>query len=111
MIDASGKMNDLVEKYKAKALILAKKTLGAGGRVALYDFRTENGEITPVEHCNFENCTLAVFERELTGIQATGNNSRSLLSSSLYTMKSLTWKYGSTKSLVMITDGDLLRAN
>ncbi len=111
VIDASGKMNDLVEKYKAKALILARKTLGAGGRVALYDFRTENGEVIPVEHCNFENCTLAVFERELAGIQTTGDNSRSLLSSSLHTMKSLTWKYGSTKSLVMITDGDLLGAN
>ena len=103
-------MASMIEKYKAEALRLATETLNSGGRVALYDYRDLSDPYTPVEHCNFETCTLEVFENELAVIQADGGGDgpESLLSASFHTMTSLKWKYGATKSLVVLTDADFL---
>lgn len=110
LIDSTGSMADMIEKYKAEALRLATETLNSGGRVALYDYRDLSDPYTPVEHCNFETCTLEVFENELATIQADGGGDtpESLLSASFHTMTSLKWKYGATKSLVVLTDADFL---
>lgn len=110
LIDSTGSMNSMIDKYKAEALRLATETLNSGGRVALYDYRDLEDPYMPVEHCNFETCTLEVFENELTTINADGGGDtpESLLSASFHTMQSLNWKYGATKSLVVLTDANFL---
>lgn len=106
LIDSTGSMGGLINNYKAEALRLAEKTLSSGGRVALYDYRDLTDPYTPVEHCNFESCTLESFQAGLDEItiDGGGDDNESLLSASLHVMKSLKWKLGSTKSLVILTD-------
>ena len=110
LIDSTGSMASMIEKYKAEALRLARQTLSSGGRVALYDYRDLDDPYNPVEHCDFNSCTLEVFERELASIPTDGggDDAESLLSASFHVMTSLKWKYGSTKSLVVLTDANFL---
>lgn len=110
LIDSTGSMSDMIEKYKAEGLRLAKETLAAGGRVALYDYRDLEDPYEPIEHCNFETCTLEKFEAELAKIETDngGDTPESLLSASFRVMSKLNWKYGSTKSLVVLTDANFL---
>ena len=110
LIDSTGSMAGLIDEYKAEALRLATETLNAGGRVALYDYRDLADPYEPVPHCDFESCTLEIFQDELNKIVADGGGDEpeSLLSSSLRMMKTLNFKYGSTKSLVVLTDAGFL---
>ena len=110
LIDSTGSMASMIGKYKAEALRLAKETLDSGGRVALYDYRDLSDPYTPVKHCDFDTCTLESFQAGLNAIRADGGGDtpESLLSASLHVMKDLKWKYGSTKSLVVLTDADFL---
>lgn len=106
LIDSTGSMSSLISKYKAEAYRLAEKTLAAGGRVALYDYRDVQEGYIPVEHCNFTTCNLDTFQSGLDAISADGGGDtpESLLSASLHVMQKLKWKFGSTKSLVILTD-------
>ena len=106
LIDSTGSMSGLIGKYKAEAMRLAEKTLEAGGRVALYDYRDISDGYIPVERCNFDNCTLESFQQGLDEIEVDGGGDmpESLLSASFHVMKKLSWKRGSTKSLVVLTD-------
>ena len=106
MIDSSGSMNGLISSYKAEALSLARKTLESGGRVALYDYRDYQEGYTAHQHCNFETCTLEVFESRLGAIMTDGGGDtpESLLASSFAVMQELNWKRGATKSIVVLTD-------
>ena len=106
MIDSTGSMENLIERYKDEAMRLAEETLSKGGRVALYDYRDLADEYTPVERCNFETCTLESFQEGLNQIMVDGggDDPESLLSSSFQVMKQLNWNFGSTKSLVVLTD-------
>ena len=110
LIDSSGSMSGLIEQYRTEALRLAAETLENGGRVALYDYRDLDDPYEPVAHCDFETCTLEIFQNELDNIVTNGggDEAESLLSSSFKVMKSLNWKVGSTKSLVVLTDGGYL---
>lgn len=110
LIDSSGSMSGLIEQYRTEALRLATETLENGGRVALYDYRDLDDPYEPVAHCDFETCTLEIFQNELDNIVTNGggDEAESLLSSSFKVMKSLNWKVGSTKSLVILTDGGYL---
>ena len=110
LIDSTGSMASMIEQYKAEAKRLAQQTLDSGGRVALYDYRDLNDPYQPVKHCDFDTCTMEVFEAELNKIKANngGDTPESLMSASLHVMKDLEWKYGSTKSLVVLTDADFL---
>ncbi|MBQ3433097.1 cutinase family protein [Candidatus Saccharibacteria bacterium] len=110
LIDSSGSMADMIEKYKAEALRLAEETLASGGRVALYDYRDLDDPYNPVQHCDFNTCTMDLFKTELDEIQTEngGDTPESLLSASFHVMKDLKWKQGSTKSLVVLTDADFL---
>ena len=110
LIDSTGSMAGMIEKYKNEARRLAAETWASGGRVALYDYRDLADPYTPVEHCSFETCTQEVFEAEINAVRTDGggDEAESLLSASLHVMKSLKWKYGSTKSLVVLTDADFL---
>jgi hypothetical protein len=106
LIDSTSSMQDLIADYKNEALRLAEKTLSAGGRVALYDYGDLGDPYEPVEHCNFETCTLEIVEYELNkiSVQGGGDAPESLLSASFNVMKKLNWQYGSTKSVVVLTD-------
>lgn len=106
LIDSTGSMSDLIEKYKNEALRLAEKTLENGGRVALYDYRDVADGYEPHQRCSFETCTLESFEDGLSEISASGGGDtpESLLSAGLHVMKELDWNYGSTKSVVVLTD-------
>ncbi|MBR3156922.1 cutinase family protein [Candidatus Saccharibacteria bacterium] len=110
LIDSTGSMSSMIDEYKTEALRLAKETFAAGGRVALYDYRDLNDPYTPVQHCNFETCTIENFSSELDAIQVNGGGDtpESLLSASFHVMNSLKWKRGSTKSLVVLTDANFL---
>lgn len=110
LIDSTGSMSDMIDRYKAEALRLATETLDSGGRVALYDYRDLADPYTPVGHCNFETCTLEVFKNELDTIEINGggDDKESLLSASFKVMTDLEWHYGSTKSLVVLTDDGFL---
>ena len=106
LIDTTGSMAKHIAKYRAEALRFAKETLEAGGRVALYDYRDIADGYRPVKHCDFETCDLATFQRELESLNIAGGGDipESLLSASLTTMQELEWKFGSTKSLVVLID-------
>ena len=110
LIDSSGSMASMIDQYKNESLRLAKESLEAGGRVALYDYRDLDDPYTPVEHCDFNSCTLERFQSELERIQADGGGDEpeSLLSASFHVMSRLKWKYGATKSLVVLTDANFL---
>ena len=106
LIDSTGSMSGLIDQYKEEALNLARKTLDAGGRVALYDYRDLADNYTPVERCNFETCTIESFQAGLDAITVNdgGDEPESLLSASIHVMQQLDWQLGSTKSLVILTD-------
>lgn len=106
LIDSTGSMSDIIADYKNEALKLAEKTLSSGGRVALFDYRDLADGYIPVEKCNFKTCTMESFREGLDTIYADGGGDtpESLLSSSFQVMKSLDWRLGSTKSLVILTD-------
>lgn len=106
LIDSTSSMQNLIADFKNEALRLAEKTLSAGGRVALYDYGDLGDPYEPVEHCSFETCTLEIVEYELNkiSVQGGGDAPESLLSASFNVMKKLNWQYGSTKSVVVLTD-------
>lgn len=106
LIDSTGSMSSLISKYRNEALRLAEKTLNAGGRVALYDYRDLADPYGPVERCSFETCTLETFTAGLDAItiEGGGDDPESLLSASLHVMQKLNWRFGATKSLVILTD-------
>ncbi len=106
LIDSTGSMSWLFSKYRNEALRLAEKTLNAGGRVALYDYRDIADGYAPVERCSFETCTLETFTAGLDAItiEGGGDDPESLLSASFQVMKKLNWRFGATKSLVVLTD-------
>ncbi len=110
MLDSTGSMSRMIGEYKAEAIRLATKTFESGGRVALYDYRDLNDPYTPVEHCNFETCTIDVIQQKLEEIEVDGggDTNESLLSASFSAMKSLKWKFGATKSVVVLTDAPFL---
>lgn len=110
LIDSTSSMGYLIDKYKEEALRLATKTVESGGRIALYDYRDLRDPYEPVQHCNFEDCTLTKFQQELDLIETAGGGDvpESLFSASYHAMQALNWQQGSTKSIVVLTDADFI---
>ena len=106
LIDSTGSMSGLIDKYKNEATSLAEKTLASGGRIALYDYRDVGEGYAPVERCNFEACTMESFKAGLNAIlvDGGGDEPESLLSASFNVMQKLSWQRGATKSVVVLTD-------
>ena len=106
LIDSTISMSGLISQYKAEALNLARQTLENGGRVALYDYRDVADGYEPKEWCDFETCTLETFQAGIDAISTSGGGDipESLLSAGLKVMRKLNWNYGSTKSVVVLTD-------
>ena len=110
MLDSTDSMMSLIDSYKTEAKRLARETFESGGRIALYDYRDLNDPYEPVEHCNFDTCTMEVFEKAIDSIRVGGGGDwgESLLSAAFHAMKSLKWKFGSTKSMIVLTDAPFL---
>lgn len=110
LIDSTGSMQTLIDKYKNEAYRLAKETLESGGRVALFDYRDLHDPYPLHERCNFDTCTLETFQEQLNAINAKGGGDpfESLLSASFNAMQTLTWRFGATKSIVVLTDAGFL---
>ena len=110
LIDSSNSMDGMIDAYRAEALRLAEESINAGGRVALYDYRDLDDPYQPVEHCNFETCDLETFRNELESIETDGGGDEfeSMLSAAFTAMKTLKWKKGAVKSLIVLTDTDFL---
>ena len=106
LIDSTGSMAGMIDSYKAEAMRLARETLAADGRVALYDYRDYQEGYEARQRCSFETCTLETFQAGLDEIRANGggDTNESLLASSLHMMQELSWKRGATKSVVVLTD-------
>lgn len=106
LIDATGSMRKVIEKYKAEAFRLAKQTIATDGRIALFIYRDLATE-DPAFHqlCDF-SCTLDQFKSALNSIRPDGGGDEpeSALSASLHVMNKLSWQKGATKSLVLLTD-------
>ena len=110
MLDSSGSMGPMIDKYREEGIRLARETLESGGRVALYDYRDLDDPYEPIEWCNFETCTVEIVERALADITPVGGGDmpESLLSAAFTAMKNLKWKFGATKSMVVLTDASFL---
>ena len=108
LIDVSGSTR-LFDQYQGSLFAIVDETFLVGGRVAFYSYRG-NYDGGLMKHCDFNSCTPAsikiVFDqiRELYG----GNCDNTLLDASFRTMSELDWKQGSTKSLVVLTEGNFL---
>lgn len=109
LIDSTGSMANMIDKFRNEALRLAEETFKIGGRVALYDYRDLSEYYIPKARCVFESCTMETFKNELNNIVVGGggrNSSESLLSASFKVMSELKWQFGATKSLIVLTDSD-----
>ena len=106
MIDTTGSMGGVIDSYRAEALRLAEETFSKNGRVALYEYGDIEDMHSPVLHCDFETCTLDVLKSELDSLypDGGGDEPESMLSSSLHVMRTLNWRQGATKSLIVLTD-------
>lgn len=106
LIDSTGSMTEMIDEYKDEALRLAEETLQVGGRVALYDYRDLAEGYAPYKRCDFDTCTMGSFLKGLDDIvaDAGGDSLESTLSASYHSMVELNWQFGSTKSLIILTD-------
>jgi hypothetical protein len=108
LIDSTGSMNKMIMSFKEKALKFAEETIENDGRIALYDYRDLYNNYEPKARCDFSSCTIERFEEELNNIITDdgGDGPESLLSASFKVLSELEWRFGATKSLVILTDAD-----
>ncbi len=106
LIDSTGSMTDLIDKYKSEAKRLASEIKNSGGRIALYEFRDLNGPFKPVAHCHLDNCSLETFQQKIDQIKTNGGGDtpESALSATLTALNSEPWQVGAKKSLILLTD-------
>lgn len=107
LIDSTGSMGEVIERFKATALNLAEETINHGGQVALFEYRDLAEEYEPRLRMDF-GTSLEDFKRALNQIETYGgkDDPESALSASLHVMNTLKWQKDATKSLVLLTDAD-----
>lgn len=105
LIDTTGSMSSLISQYRAEAQKLAKKIIGQGGRVALYQYRDLSDPYQPRQVLDFTS-DLSEFEHALSSLSTSGggDEDESTLNALLHTMNTLKWQSGATKSIVLLTD-------
>lgn len=111
LVDSTGSMMNLMDKYRNEAKRLAETTLRTGGRIALFEFRDLDDPFPTKMHCDL-SCDYATFVQKLDNIQseneAGGDSEESTLSAMLYAMDKVNWQDGANKSMVVVTDGGYL---
>ncbi len=104
LIDVSDSMHSLIDLYKSQAIRLAKEVLDDGGRIALFSYNDLETE-APALLCDFD-CNLSDFTSKLNTLRLHGGGdlNESVLAASLFTLNTLKWQKGATKSIVLLTD-------
>lgn len=107
LIDTSASMNSVLQKYVKEAKNLAEQIVARGGRIALYEYRDLDDPFEPQVICDF-SCSYEEFASQLDHLQIAngGDEKESALSAMKYTMNTLDWRNGATKSLILLTDAD-----
>ena len=107
LFDVTGSMGPLLANFKSEAIMVARRTLSRGGKVAIYAYG-DLEEMDAIELCNFETCNSGNVETIITGLSVSGGGDtpESLLSASYKLMRRLNWDIGANKSLVVLTDAD-----
>ena len=106
LFDLTGSMSWMSKRYQAEAERLAGLVWQAGGRVALYGYRDLSDSSSLEEFCDFSTCTTESFHTGIESMRFTGggDDPESVLSSAKIVMRSLKWRQGATKSLLLLTD-------
>ncbi len=106
LIDSTGSMSGLIDKYKSEAIRLAQEAINGKGRVALYEYRDLQDPFEPIQHCSFETCTMETFIEEINSITVDGGGDilESAMSASLKVLDTEKWKLGAVKTVVLLTD-------
>lgn len=114
LMDSTGSMIGDEVQFKQKAARLAKDTIAAGGRVALYEYKDLVNKDKYGNNYNFEARQLCDFGTPLSEItdkiwaikNEGGNNTlpESLLAASMVVMNGLRWQSGANKEIVVFTD-------
>lgn len=107
LIDTTGSMKKVMDKYSSEAKKLAKNILDRGGRIALFEYQDLRDRFKPRKVCDF-GCDFEEFSTKLDNLKTGdgGDIKESALSAMKYTMNSLNWQTGATKSLILLTDAD-----
>ena len=105
LIDSSGSMEAMIEKFKATALDIAKETLNGGGNVAVFEYRDLADPFEPRLLVDFGSNYTEV-ERIVNNIKTSGGGDipESALSASLHVMNTLKWHKNATKTIILLTD-------
>ncbi len=107
LIDTSASMNNVMRKYINEAKTLAQHITERGGRIALFEYRDLDDPFEPRAICDF-SCDYETFAQKLETLRIAngGDLAESALSAMKYTMNTLDWRNGATKSLILLTDAD-----
>lgn len=107
LIDTTGSMQGIYSTYLEHAKKLAQETLKQDGRIALFEYRdfSSDSEYQFKKLCDF-SCSLSQFQQKLDNLKFQGGDDtdEAALSALQKTMRTLNWRKGATKSVVLLTD-------
>lgn len=106
LLDVTGSMYSLIDRYRQEALKLAEQVKLSGGTVAIYIYGDELREnFAPKVLCD-ATCSLSDIETRLSEIKVDGGDDEpeSALSALLHVMNTMTWHKSANKSIVLLTD-------
>ncbi|MBR2989464.1 VWA domain-containing protein [Candidatus Saccharibacteria bacterium] len=104
LIDVSNSMDSHINSYKSEAKRLAKQTIDAGGRVALFTYNDLLYD-RPTKLTDFGS-SYDEFVAAINDIETYGGGDapEDTLYAALYAMDTVSWRAGATKTIVIITD-------
>jgi Mg-chelatase subunit ChlD len=108
MIDTTASMDKHITAYRVKAKSLAAQVFAVGGRVALVEYRDFRDSIPNRILCDF-SCSESEFNSKLNRVSGEldtggGDTPEDLLGSLMTAYNGLDWRYGATKSIIVLTD-------
>lgn len=106
LLDITGSMSSLINQYRQEALKLAQKVKDANGDVNIYTYGDQLRENVQPELLCDTTCSLDEISERLNSLSVQGGDDEpeSALSALLHVMNTKTWKKGTNKSIVLITD-------
>ena len=109
LLDRTGSMSPYIDSYKEEARRLARETLNAGGRIALYTYGDLLYKEEPVRLVDF-GANYTEFDSALNSVSTDGGGDEpeSFYSALLTVMNNQSWRAGATKSIIALTDAPAL---
>lgn len=109
LLDRTGSMTPYIDRYKEEARRLARETLNAGGRIALYTYGDLLYKEEPVRLVDF-GANYTEFDSALNSVSTDGGGDEpeSFYSALLTVMNNQSWRAGATKSIIALTDAPAL---